>query len=327
MMYDVLIIGAGPIGLACGIEAEKKGLRYLILDKGTLVNSLFHYPMNMTFFSTSDKLEIGEIPFISHSAKPTRSEALEYYRRVAAHWNLKLHLYEEITTLHKTTEGFNLKSSKGEYASRNLIVATGFYDRPFLLGIPGENLPKVKHYYSEPHPYFGMNLVVVGAANSAVDVALETYRKGAKSVTMIIREKEIGENVKYWARPDIINRIQEGSIKAFFESEIEQITTDEVHFKNAEGKKRIKNDFVLAMTGYEPNFEMLEQLGVSFHADEYKTPVYDPNTMESNVEGVYLAGVVCGGYKTNKWFIENSRVHAPSIVNAISKKDSSPKEH
>ena len=326
-MYDVLIIGAGPIGLACGIEAEKKGLQYLILDKGTLVNSLFHYPMNMTFFSTSDKLEIGEIPFISHNAKPTRSEALEYYRRVAAHWNLKLHLYEEITTLHKTTEGFNLKSSKGEYASWNLIVATGFYDRPFLLGIPGENLPKVKHYYSEPHPYFGMNLVVVGAANSAVDVALETYRKGAKSVTMIIREKEIGENVKYWARPDIINRIQEGSIKAFFESEIEQITTDEVHFKNAEGKKRIKNDFVLAMTGYEPNFEMLEQLGVSFHADEYKTPVYDPNTMESNVEGVYLAGVVCGGYKTNKWFIENSRVHAPSIVNAISEKDSSPKEH
>ena len=326
-MYDVLIIGAGPIGLACGIEAEKKGLQYLILDKGTLVNSLFHYPMNMTFFSTSDKLEIGEIPFISHSAKPTRSEALEYYRRVAAHWNLKLHLYEEITTLHKTTEGFNLKSSKGEYASWNLIVATGFYDRPFLLGIPGENLPKVKHYYSEPHPYFGMNLVVVGAANSAVDVALETYRKGAKSVTMIIREKEIGENVKYWARPDIINRIQEGSIKAFFESEIEQITTDEVHFKNPEGKQRIKNDFVLAMTGYEPNFEMLEQLGVSFHADEYKTPVYDPNTMESNVGGVYLAGVVCGGYNTNKWFIENSRVHAPSIVNAISEKDSSPKEH
>jgi len=319
-MLDVIIIGGGPIGLACGIEAEKKGLSYLILDKGTLVNSLYHYPMNMTFFSTSDKLEIGNIPFISHNAKPTRSEALEYYRRVASHWKLNLNLYEEVTYIHPPQNTFELTTSKTSYKAAHLIIATGFYDRPFLLGVPGEELPKVKHYYSEPHPYFGMDLVVVGAANSAVDVALETYRKGAKSVTMIIREKEIGTNVKYWARPDIVNRIEEGSIKAYFESTIVSITDKEVEFQNANGTHRIPNDFVLAMTGYEPNFEMLEQLGVDFHEDEFRTPKYNPETMETNTKGVYLAGVVCGGYKTNKWFIENSRVHAVQIIEALSKK-------
>ncbi len=319
-MLDVIIIGGGPIGLACGIEAKKKGLSYLILDKGTLVNSLYHYPMNMTFFSTSDKLEIGNIPFISHNAKPTRSEALEYYRRVASHWKLNLNLYEEVTYIHPSQNTFELTTSKTSYKAAHLIIATGFYDRPFLLGVPGEELPKVKHYYSEPHPYFGMDLVVVGAANSAVDVALETYRKGAKSVTMIIREKEIGTNVKYWARPDIVNRIEEGSIKAYFESTIVSITDKEVEFQNANGTYRIPNDFVLAMTGYEPNFEMLEQLGVDFHEDEFRTPKYNPETMETNTKGVYLAGVVCGGYKTNKWFIENSRVHAVQIIEALSKK-------
>jgi thioredoxin reductase (NADPH) len=319
-MLDVIIIGGGPIGLACGIEAKKKGLSYLILDKGTLVNSLYHYPMNMTFFSTSDKLEIGNIPFISHNAKPTRSEALEYYRRVASHWKLNLNLYEEVTYIHPSQNTFELTTSKTSYKAAHLIIATGFYDRPFLLGVPGEELPKVKHYYSEPHPYFGMDLVVVGAANSAVDVALETYRKGAKSVTMIIREKEIGTNVKYWARPDIVNRIEEGSIKAYFESTIVSITDNEVEFQNANGTYRIPNDFVLAMTGYEPNFEMLEQLGVDFHEDEFRTPKYNPETMETNTKGVYLAGVVCGGYKTNKWFIENSRVHAVQIIEALSKK-------
>ena len=319
-MLDVIVIGAGPIGMACGIEAERKGLSYLIIDKGTLVNSLYHYPMNMTFFSTSDKLEIGKIPFISHNVKPTRSEALEYYRRVASHWKLNIKLYEEVTRIKNTQQVFELTTPKGSYTAKNLIIATGFYDRPFLLGVPGEDLPKVKHYYSEPHPYFGMDLVVVGAANSAVDVALETYRKGAKSVTMIIREKQIGENVKYWARPDIVNRIEEGSIKVHFEAEIESITEDKVVFKDALGVHQIQNDFVLAMTGYEPNFEMLEQLGVDFHQDEFRTPVYNNENMESNTNGVYLAGVVCGGYKTNKWFIENSRVHAVQIIDALSKK-------
>ncbi len=319
-MLDVIIIGAGPIGLACGIEAKKRGLNYLIIDKGTLVNSIFHYPMGMTFFSTSDKLEIGNIPFISHNAKPTRSEALEYYRRVASHWKLNINLYEEVDNINKQDECYKLTTQKGKYSCSNLIIATGFYDRPYFLEVPGEELPKVKHYYSEPHPYFGMDLVVVGAANSAVDVALETYRKGAKSVTMIIREKEIGENVKYWVRPDILNRIKEGSINAYFEARIERISANEVYFKDINGHHNIENDFVLAMTGYEPNFEMLERIGVEFHQDEFKTPVYNTENMESNVKGVYLAGVVCGGYKTNKWFIENSRIHAFQIIEAISKR-------
>ena len=319
-MLDVIIIGAGPIGLACGVEAKKRGLNYLIIDKGTLVNSIYHYPMGMTFFSTSDKLEIGNIPFISHNAKPTRAEALEYYRRVASHWKLNINLYEEVDNINKQDEFYKLTTQKGKYFCSNLIIATGFYDRPYFLEVPGEELPKVKHYYSEPHPYFEMDLVVVGAANSAVDVALETYRKGAKSVTMIIREKEIGENVKYWVRPDILNRIKEGSINAYFEARIERITANEVYFKDINGHHNIENDFVLAMTGYEPNFEMLERIGVEFHQDEFKTPVYNTENMESNIKGVYLAGVVCGGYKTNKWFIENSRIHAFQIIEAISKR-------
>jgi thioredoxin reductase (NADPH) len=316
-MKDVIIIGAGPIGLACGIEAEKKGLDYLIFDKGCLVNSLYNYPLNMTFFSTSDKLEIGEVPFISHNSKPTRAEALEYYRRVASQWKLNLKLYESINNIEKLENNFSIITPKGKFSSKSVVVATGFYDKPFMLNVAGENLSKVKHYYTEPHPYFGMDIVVVGAANSAVDVALETYRKGAKSVTMIIREKEIGSNVKYWARPDIINRIKEGNIKAYFEASIIEIKEDVVLFEDKMGKHEISNDYVLAMTGYEPNFEMLEKLGVKFHDDLFKTPVFNDKTMESNSEGVYLAGVVCGGYKTNKWFIENSREHALTVMGAI----------
>jgi thioredoxin reductase (NADPH) len=319
-MKNVIIIGAGPIGLACGIAAQQQGLLYSIYDKGTLVNSIYRYPLNMTFFSTSDRLEIGEVPFISQNAKPTRAEALEYYRRVCSHWKLNPHLYEEIKTFEKTQDGFVLGSDKGQYFTQNIIIATGFYDHPYLLNVPGENLPKVRHYYSEPHPYFNMDIVVVGAANSAVDAALETYRKGAKSVTMIIREKQIGENVKYWARPDIVNRIEEGSINAFFEANIVEITPNTVRFNTPTKSHEIPNDFVLAMTGYQPNFSLLEKLGVQFHDDVDHTPVYDPQTMASNVPGVYLAGVVCGGLKTNKWFIENSRVHAQTIIQAIKNK-------
>ena len=319
-MKDIIIIGAGPIGLACGVEAKKSGLSYLIFDKGTLVNSLYNYPLNMTFFSTSDRLEIGGVPFISNNPKPTRAESLEYYRRVTSHWKLNLKLYEEINTVKKNADGFSIETSKGNYAAKNIVIATGFYDRPFLLNIPGESLSKVLHYYKEPHPFFGMNLAIVGSANSAVDAALETYRKGAKSVSMIIREPKIGDNVKYWARPDIVNRIEEGSIKAYFDSSITKITSDEVHFKTPKGDQSIDNDFVLAMTGYQPNFELLESLGVEFQEDPFRTPIYDSVSMQSNAEGVYLAGVVCGGLKTNKWFIENSRDHAPLIVKAISKK-------
>jgi len=316
-MKDLIIIGAGPIGLACGIEAKKNKLDYLILDKGMLVNSLYHYPQNMTFFSTSDRLEIGGIPFISHNPKPTRAEALEYYRRVTAAWELNVKLYEGVDQFEKTTDGFIVHTPKGSYTTKNIVMATGFYDLPYLLNVKGENLPKVSHYYKEPHPYFGMDLVVVGAANSAVDVALETYRKGAKSVTLVVREKEVGKNVKYWARPDIVNRIEEGSIKAFFEAELKEIKPSSVVISSANETLEIANDFVLAMTGYQPDFSLLESLGVAFQSDEYQTPVYDESTMESNQKGIYLAGVVCGGLKTNKWFIENSRIHAPQIIKAI----------
>ncbi|MAV80041.1 MAG: hypothetical protein CBD31_04720 [Flavobacteriaceae bacterium TMED171] len=319
-ILDIAIIGAGPIGLACGIEAAKKNLEHLIFEKGCLVNSLYRYPMNMTFFSTSDKLEIGGVPFISHNPKPTRSEALEYYRRVSSHWNLPVRLYEQINEISTKENLFKIVTSKGTYLSKKVIVATGFYDFPYMLDVPGEDLPKVLHYYKEAHPFFGMNVVVVGSANSAVDVALELYRKKAKRVTMIVREPEIGQNVKYWSKPDIVNRIKEGSIDAHFNSQIEEITEDHVRFKTPKGVKIIENEFVLAMTGYQPNFELLESLGVEFQEDEYRTPVFDPNTMQSNTEGVYLAGVVCGGLKTNKWFIENSRDHAPLIIEHLAQK-------
>ena len=317
---EVLIVGAGPIGLACGIEAEKAGLSYVIVDKGCLVNSLYNYPRNMTFFSTSDRLEIGEVPFISHNPKPTRSESLEYYRRVASSWKLKTRLYEQIEVVDKTPEGFEVKSSRQTYEAKKLIIATGFYDLPYLLHVPGEDLPKVRHYYDEPHPYYDMDVAVVGAANSSVDVALEVYRKGAKSVTMIIREEEINPRVKYWVRPDIDNRIKEGLIKAHFESNITCISTHSIDVKTPAGELTIPNDFVLAMTGYQPDFSFLESIGVEIGTDEFKTPVYNNQTMQTNVPGIYLAGVICGGLKTNTWFIENSREHAELIIRHISNK-------
>lgn len=317
---DVLIVGAGPIGLACGIECEKANLSYSIVDKGCLVNSLYNYPRNMTFFSTSDRLEIGGVPFISHNPKPTRPEALEYYRRVASSWKLKTRLYERIEKVEKEKEVFKIISSNQVFQAKNLIIATGFYDLPYLLQVPGEDLPKVKHYYDEPHPYYDMDVAVVGAANSSVDVALEVYRKGAKSVTMVIREEEINPRVKYWVRPDIDNRINEGSIKAYFQSNITKIEERSIDIKTPDGDLTIPNDFVLAMTGYQPDFSFLEHIGVQIGDDEFKTPIYNEKTMETNVDSVYLAGVICGGLKTNAWFIENSREHAKMIVDHISKK-------
>ena len=274
----------------------------------------------MTFFSTSDKLEIGEVPFISQNPKPTRPEALEYYRRVCTSWNLDINLYETVKNINFQSKIFNIETDKSNYESKNIIIATGFYDIPFPLNVKGENLSKVSHYYSEPHPYFGMNVAIVGAANSAVDAALETFRKGAKSVTMIIREKKIRENVKYWSKPDIENRIKEGSIKALFNSEIIEIQKEYIIVKKNKEKVKLKNDFVLAMTGYQPNFELLKSIGIKFNSDKYSSPCYNANTMESNVKGVYLAGVICGGYQTNKWFIENSRIHASQIINHIKEK-------
>lgn len=317
---DVIIIGAGPIGIACGIEAKKRGLDYLVLDKGPLVNSLYRYPLNMTFFSTAEKLEIGDVPFISHGNKPTRTEALEYYRRVVKQWGINLKLYTPVEGIKKSSDHFEVVAKGKKYKSKNIVIATGFYDLPYRLNVPGEELPKVLHYYKEAHPFFNMDIAVVGAANSAVDVALETQRKGAKSVTMIIRESEIGENVKYWVRPDVLNRIEEGSIKAYFNSNIIEITEKNIKFKSEGKEVVIENDFVLAMTGYQPNFNMLKTIGVKFKKDSFKTPYYSSKNMQSNIKGIFLAGVVCGGLKTNKWFIENSREHAPLIMDYISKK-------
>ena len=309
---DIIIIGGGPIGIACALECKKRNWNYLILEKGALTNSLFNYPKNMTFFSTSEKLEIDDIPFISKSPKPNRDEALEYYRRVATSNQININLYETVEGLNKIDGVFNIKTDKANYSAKKVILATGFYDIPNLLNIPGEELPKVTHYYKEAHPYSMQNVVVVGASNSSVDAALEIYRKGG-NVTMIIRGEQIGERVKYWVRPDIINRIDEGSINAYFNSEIIEIKPFEVIFKTPHGIESIPNDYVVALTGYMPNFSLLKQVGIELSNDDKKLPEYDKNTMESNVKAVYLAGVICGGMETHKWFIENSRIHAKMI--------------
>ncbi|WP_405383712.1 YpdA family putative bacillithiol disulfide reductase [Maribacter sp. LLG6340-A2] len=321
-VYDIIIIGGGPIGIACGLEAKKNGLDYLILEKGPIVNSLFHYPTNMQFFSSSEKLEIDEIPFISKEAKPKRDEALEYYRRIVTSNKLNIHLFEKVESVKKDSNRFNVISSKNTYSSNQIILATGFYDIPNLLNIPGEDLSKVTHYYDNPHYYSGQKVAVVGASNSAIDAALECWRKGAE-VTLIIRGDEVGQRVKYWVRPDIINRIEEGSIKAYFKSSLVRIEKNTVTI-NVEGKHiTIDNDFVLALTGYKPNFNFLKMLGVHISDDEKKLPQYNPDSMETNIEGLYLAGVICGGMETHKWFIENSRIHAKQIIQDILSKQPS----
>ncbi|WP_435624897.1 YpdA family putative bacillithiol disulfide reductase [Flagellimonas sp.] len=317
--YDLVIIGGGPIGIACGLEAKKKGLSYVIIEKGTIVNSLFNYPINMQFFSSSEKLEIDDIPFISKEAKPKRNEALEYYRRIVTSNKLNIHLFEMVNEVTKYGDSFQINTSKDSYLAKNIIVATGFYDLPNKINVPGEDLPKVSHYYKDPHFYASQKLAVIGASNSAIDAALECYRKGA-DVTLIIRGSDVGQRVKYWVRPDIINRIEEGSIKAYYNSEVKEILEEELIVDTPEGKKHLPNDFVLALTGYMPNFEFLEHLGIKLSKDEKRLPQYNQDTMETNVEGLYLAGVICGGMETHKWFIENSRIHAPIIIQSILEK-------
>lgn len=318
---DVLIIGAGPIGIACALECKKKGLNYVVIEKGTLTNSLYNYPLNMTFFSTSERLEIDGIPFISNNPKPNRNEALEYYRRVATSNALEIHLYEKVVAVEKKENHFNVQTSKREYRAKNIIVSTGFFDIPNQLDVPGAHLPKVIHYYKEAHPFVMQKVVVVGASNSAVDAALEIWRKGGE-VTMIVRGPAIGERVKYWVKPDIENRIKENSIRAFFNSEITEITDTRVKIRTPDGIVHLDNDFVIALTGYRPDFEFLKNLGVQLSKDDKKLPQYNPNTMETNVAGLYLAGVICGGMETHKWFIENSRIHAEFIVDDITKSQS-----
>lgn len=319
MIYDLIIIGGGPIGLACAIEAQRKNLNYIIIEKGSLTNSIFNYPLYMTFFSTAERLEIGGIPFNCLAPKPGRQEALEYYRNIHRYFNFNIKLFEKAEKIEKQNKIFTIETDKNQYSGHHLILATGFYDIPIYLNIPGENLSKVRHYYREAHEYAFSKIVVVGANNSSVDAALECYRKGAE-VTMIIRKNEINNRVKYWVKPDIENRINEGSIKVFFESNICDIREKEVDIITPSGKITIENDFVLALTGYRPNLEFLQKAGINLSDDVLKIPEYNPETMETNVEGLYLAGVVCGGMETHKWFIENSRIHAEMIVSHISRK-------
>ncbi len=317
--YDLIIIGAGPTGLVCAIAAAKAGLRYVVIEKGVLVNSIYNFPVNMTFFSTSQVLEIGETPFVAHSDKPTRKEALEYYRRIVEKWDLNIQYYEKVENMRSDDENYVIQTSKKEYMTKSVVVSTGYYDIPRLLNVEGEDLPKVKHYYDDPHPYVGQNILVVGAANSACDVALETYYKGA-NVTMAIRESEIYPKVKYWIRPNIENRIKEGSIKAYFNTSVKKISPKSVILQTPEGEKTIANDYVLAMTGYRPDFEFMQHLGIEFKDDQFKIPVFNPDTLESNLPNVYVAGVINAGLHTSKLFIENTRHHGDMIVEAILEK-------
>lgn len=314
----MIIVGGGPIGIACALEAKKWGINYLVLEKGVLTNSLYHYPVNMTFFSTSERLEIGNVPFVSNNPKPGRSEALEYYRRVTLDNKVNIRLFEEVTGIESSKSGssYTVRSVRQSYQADHIIIATGFYDIPYMLNVPGEDLPKVKHYYRDPHYYAFQKVVVVGANNSAVDAALETWRKGSE-VTMVIRQGQIGERVKYWVRPDIENRIKEGSIRAFFHSSITAIRENEVDIQTPEGLVTIENDWVLAMTGYQPNLQFLEKIGIQLCEDAVRKPTYSEETHESNLPNVYLAGVICGGMNTHRLFIENSREHATRIIGHI----------
>ncbi len=317
--YDTLIIGAGPVGINCGIEATRRGLSSIIIEKGCLVNSIFHFPTNMTFFSTSERLEIGDVPFISHGYKPTRREALEYYRRVKEKWDLQVNIYERVESVEGEEGDFRVHTDKAVYRAGSVIVAVGFYDNPNRLNVPGEELPHVKHYFDEPHPYAFRKIVVVGAGNSAVDVALETFRRSAE-VTMVIREPALKESVKYWVKPDIENRIKEGSIRAYFNSEIIAIREKQIDVRTPGGQICLDCDFVLAMTGYHPDYRFLTSLKVEISRDEEQTPRYHPKTFESNRRGLYLAGVVCGGMNTGRWFIENAHEHAVRIFDCLEKR-------
>jgi thioredoxin reductase (NADPH) len=320
--YDVICIGAGPTGLACAIEARRAGMRPLVIDKGCLCNSIYHYPVNMVFFTTPELLEIGDLPLVCAAEKPTRVEALKYYRRTAEHYELELRLFEKVLrvegrdgnfTVHTETE----KGSPQKYAARKIVVASGYYDLPNKLNVPGENLPHVSHYYTEPYEFWREPIVVIGGKNSAAEAALDLYRNGA-SVTMVHRDAHLGMAIKYWVRPDIENRIKAGQIQALFQARVKEITRDEVIVSNGAGAKRIPAKQVFALTGYHPDFQFIESLGV--HLDpETRKPALDPNSLESNVPGIHLAGVVIGGRHTGEIFIENGRFHGKQIIEALSR--------
>ena len=318
--FDLLVVGAGPTGLACAIEAQKAGFRTVLVDKGCLCNSLFHYPAHMTFFTTSERLEIGGIPFPSPNAKPSRDEALQYYRLVAAYYKLDVRQYQCVKRVTGADGAFAVHTEDrfgrpGVIEARKLVISSGYYDLPNFMNIPGENLSKVQHYYVDPHPYFEMNVAVVGGKNSAAIAALELWRSGAH-VTLIYRGPGVTPNVKYWIKPDIENRIKDGEIKAFFETDVVEITPDAVIVETPEGRQTLPNDFVFAMTGYHPDFNFLEQLGVLLEGPD-KLPVCNAETLESNVPGIYLAGVIVAGSRTHEIFIENGRFHGRQIAAAL----------
>jgi len=322
-VFDVLVIGAGPTGLACAIEAHRRGMRTVAIDKGCLVNSLFHYPAGMVFFTTPELLEIGDMPFSSAHQKPTREEALEYYRKVAQHYRLDVRQYQRVTGITGENGNFHVAvldqhERPLEHCTRKLILATGYYDLPNIMGIPGEELPKVTHYYREAHAYTGSDVLIIGAKNSAAISALDLYRHGAR-VTLVHRGAAISPSVKYWIKPDIENRIKNGEIKGYFNSTVKQIRTDDVLIKTPDGELWIKNDFVLALTGYHPDFDFLRSLGIRLSTENCR-PVCDPQTLESNVPGIYLAGVIVAGSATSEIFIENGRFHGRQIATDLERK-------
>jgi thioredoxin reductase (NADPH) len=320
---DVLVVGAGPTGISCAIECKKNGLSCVLLEKGVLVNSLFHFPVNMTFFSTSLKLEIAEIPFISNNEKPTRAEALEYYRRLVDHYKLDVKYKQTVIAIESKGGIYKISTQNNSFNAKHIIIATGYYDLPRMLNVPGETLHKVKHYYDEAHHYINQDVVVIGGANSACDVALETWSKGAK-VTMVVREPALYQNVKYWILPNVENRIKEGSITAYFNSQILEIKEESVIIQTTTETIEIPNDFVLAMTGYLPDYSFLNKIGIEIEDDENKTPVFNPETLESNRPNIYIAGVLNAGLATSKLFIENTRHHADLIIKNIIKRNITP---
>ncbi|HEY7751130.1 MAG TPA: YpdA family putative bacillithiol disulfide reductase, partial [Ignavibacteriaceae bacterium] len=301
---------------ACGIESEKRNISHLILEKGCLVNSIYHYPTNMIFFSTSDRLEIGDIPFVSHGDKPSRREALEYYRRVTESWTLNVKTFEKVEKIIQLDGFFKVETDKNFYTGKKIIIATGFFDYPNMLNVPGEEKSKVKHYFDEAHPYAYLNVIVAGGGNSAVDVALETFRRKA-NVTMVVRESKLKDSIKYWVKPDIENRLKEGSIKVYFNSVITEIRDSEADINTPVGKITLQNDFIFAMTGYHPDYKFLTETGIKISDSKNMVPEFNPDTHESNIPGIYLAGVVCGGMETGKWFIENARFQAGKIFDHI----------
>ncbi len=318
--YDIICIGAGPTGLATAIEAKRAAMRPLVIDKACLCNSIYHYPVNMVFFTTPELLEIGDLPLVCAAEKPTRGEALKYYRRAAEHYSLELRLYERVMRVEGKNKDFTVatKAEKGieaKYHARKIAVATGYYDLPNLLGVPGENLPHVSHYYTEPHAFWNQDVVVIGGKNSAAEAALDLYRSGAR-VTLVHRNKDLGTSVKYWVRPDIENRIKAGQVKALFETRVKEITTEEVVVENGAGEMRLPARQVFALTGYHPDYAFIESLGVQLDPESRK-PKLHPKTLESNVPGIHLAGVVTGGRHTGEIFIENGRLHGKQIIEGL----------